>query len=38
MAVIRIDIDEDTIALLKELARLCTQADQGREGRRRTAR
>ncbi len=32
MAVIRIDVDDDTIALLTQLARLCTQADQGREG------
>jgi hypothetical protein len=32
MAVIRIDVDADTIAQLKQLARLCTQADQEREG------
>ncbi len=32
MSDVVIDIAEDTIALLRDLARLCTQADQAREG------
>jgi hypothetical protein len=32
MPAITIDIDEETVARLSELAQICTQDDQGREG------